>query len=59
MTDIKKPSKIFVFLDMREDSVNWSNFLQFMDGYDPYEPSTGEETNVPSAAEPSDPKLVA
>jgi prepilin-type N-terminal cleavage/methylation domain-containing protein/prepilin-type processing-associated H-X9-DG protein len=47
VTDIKKPSKIFVFLDMREDSVNWSNFLQFMDGYDPYEPAKGTLGDMP------------
>jgi prepilin-type processing-associated H-X9-DG protein len=27
------PSKIFVFLDMREDVVNWSNFMVNMTGY--------------------------
>jgi len=32
---IKVPSKIFVFLDMREDRVNWSNFMTIMDGYNP------------------------
>src|SRR5437660_3849739 len=29
------PDKIFVFLDMREDRVNWSNFMTDMTGYDP------------------------
>ncbi len=33
------PSKIFVFLDMREDRVNWSNFMTDMDGYLPIDPS--------------------
>jgi prepilin-type N-terminal cleavage/methylation domain-containing protein/prepilin-type processing-associated H-X9-DG protein len=28
-------SKIFVFLDMREDRVNWSNFMTDMTGYSP------------------------
>jgi prepilin-type N-terminal cleavage/methylation domain-containing protein/prepilin-type processing-associated H-X9-DG protein len=28
-------SKIFVFLDMREDRVNWSNFMIDMSGYSP------------------------
>jgi prepilin-type processing-associated H-X9-DG protein len=32
-TDINKPSQVFLFLDMREDSVNWSNFMQMMTGY--------------------------
>lgn len=36
---INKPSQVFLFLDMREDSVNWSNFMQFMNGYDPVNPS--------------------
>lgn len=30
---IKAPSKIFVFLDMREDRVNWGNFMTIMSGY--------------------------
>jgi prepilin-type processing-associated H-X9-DG protein len=35
---INPPSKIFVFLDMREDRVNWSNFMMDMAGY--YNPSS-------------------
>lgn len=37
ITGISSPSKIFVFLDMREDRVNWSNFMADMTGY-PDEP---------------------
>lgn len=33
LAQINPPSKIFVFLDMREDRVNWSNFMTIMDGY--------------------------
>jgi prepilin-type N-terminal cleavage/methylation domain-containing protein/prepilin-type processing-associated H-X9-DG protein len=33
------PDKIFVFLDMREDNINWSNFMADMDGYNPTDPS--------------------
>ena len=33
LSAIEQPSGIFVFLDMREDSVNWSNFMQDMSGY--------------------------
>lgn len=33
LSSINPPSKIFVFLDMREDRVNWSNFMTMMDGY--------------------------
>lgn len=32
LSSIKLPSKIFVFLDMREDRVNWSNFMAIMGG---------------------------
>jgi len=31
--------KIFVFLDMREDRVNWGNFMTDMTGYSPTQPS--------------------
>ena len=30
---INEPSKIFVFLDMRPDTVNWSNFMTDMENY--------------------------
>ena len=32
------PDKIFVFLDMREDRVNWGNFMIDMSGYSPTQP---------------------
>jgi prepilin-type N-terminal cleavage/methylation domain-containing protein len=35
---VSPPSKIFVFLDMREDRVNWSNFMTDMTGYSPSNP---------------------
>jgi prepilin-type N-terminal cleavage/methylation domain-containing protein len=38
LASITVPSKIFVFLDMREDRVNWSNFMTIMDGYYPNNP---------------------
>ncbi len=38
LTDIDNPSNIFVFLDMREDSVNWGNFMTYMAGYSPQDP---------------------
>jgi len=31
-------TKLFVLLDMREDSIDWGNFLTKMDGYEPYNP---------------------
>jgi prepilin-type N-terminal cleavage/methylation domain-containing protein len=39
LSEIDLPSKIFVFLDMREDSVNWGNFMTVMYGYSPTDPS--------------------
>jgi prepilin-type processing-associated H-X9-DG protein len=33
------PDKIFVFLDMRDDKVNWGNFMIDMTGYAPTQPS--------------------
>jgi len=33
LTSIGVPTMIFVFLDMREDRVNWSNFMTDMSGY--------------------------
>lgn len=36
------PDKIFVFLDMREDNINWSNFMADMDGYDPVNPNPSQ-----------------
>src|ERR1017187_1313462 len=32
LSEIDDPTKIFVFLDMREDSVNWGNFMTHMNG---------------------------
>ena len=39
LSEIDVPTKIFVFLDMREDSVNWGNFMTCMEGYSPTDPS--------------------
>jgi prepilin-type N-terminal cleavage/methylation domain-containing protein len=38
LTGITVPDKIFVFLDMRQDRVNWSNFMADMTGYSPPNP---------------------
>ena len=38
-TQVAHPSQIFLFLDMRQDVVNWDNFEQNMDGYSPSNPS--------------------
>jgi prepilin-type N-terminal cleavage/methylation domain-containing protein/prepilin-type processing-associated H-X9-DG protein len=34
------PDKIFVFLDERDDRVNWGNFMADMTGYDPMQPNS-------------------
>ena len=40
--------KLFFFLDMREDRVNWGNFMTQMDGYYPSEPGLyGFNTDYP------------
>ena len=39
ITGASPPSSIFVFLDMREDRVNWSNFMADMTGYSPCDPA--------------------
>jgi len=33
------PDKIFVFLDERDDRINWGNFMADMTGYDPMQPA--------------------
>ena len=32
------PDKIFIFLDEREDAINWGNYGTAMDGYSPFNP---------------------
>jgi prepilin-type N-terminal cleavage/methylation domain-containing protein len=44
---IDAPSKLFVFLDMREDVINWSNFMTIMDGYSPANPSIFKLSDLP------------
>ncbi|HOX55576.1 MAG TPA: prepilin-type N-terminal cleavage/methylation domain-containing protein [Candidatus Paceibacterota bacterium] len=39
ITGVSSPARIFVFLDMREDRVNWSNFMADMSGYSPRNPA--------------------
>ena len=45
ISGISPPSKIFVFLDMREDRVNWSNFMTDMTGYSPPNPGAYKFTS--------------
>jgi prepilin-type N-terminal cleavage/methylation domain-containing protein/prepilin-type processing-associated H-X9-DG protein len=48
LNSIKEPSKIFVFLDMREDRINWSNFMTIMDGYSPRDPKSYRLGDLPA-----------
>lgn len=45
-SSITVPDKIFLFLDMREDRVNWSNFMTMMNGY-PSDPSQFQLGDLP------------
>jgi len=47
LTEVNPPSSIFVFLDMREDRINWSNFMSMMDGYSPSNPSQYQLGDLP------------
>jgi prepilin-type N-terminal cleavage/methylation domain-containing protein len=47
LSKITVPSKIFVFLDMREDRINWANFMAMMDGYSPTDPSQYQLGDLP------------
>ena len=44
---ISTPANMFVFLDMREDVVNWSNFMIDMTGFNPSKPSTWTWGDMP------------
>ena len=48
-SSIKLPTKTFVFLDMRPDRVNWSNFMTMMQGY-PNNPALFELGDLPGMA---------
>jgi prepilin-type N-terminal cleavage/methylation domain-containing protein/prepilin-type processing-associated H-X9-DG protein len=42
-------SKVFVFLDEREDAINWGNFETQMTGYDPDTPAAYELGDLPAS----------
>jgi len=42
------PERLFVFLDMRSDSINWGNFVTSMDGY-PNNPAAFKFNDLPGA----------
>ncbi|MGA2247575.1 MAG: prepilin-type N-terminal cleavage/methylation domain-containing protein [Verrucomicrobiota bacterium] len=54
ITRIQNPANIFVFLDEREDVVNWSNFMMEMTGCNPVSPSSwtwgpGADCDMPAS----------
>jgi prepilin-type N-terminal cleavage/methylation domain-containing protein len=42
-------AKIFVFIDEREDYINWGNFCTIMTGYSPNDPSKYQFEDVPAS----------
>jgi prepilin-type processing-associated H-X9-DG protein len=44
---INSPSNIFVFLDVRQDAANWSDFMQDMTGYSPNNPASYMFADIP------------
>jgi prepilin-type processing-associated H-X9-DG protein len=51
MTDIidPQPSRLFVLVDERAESINGGSFYVSMDGYSPYQPAVFEFVDVPAA----------
>lgn len=49
VSDLDKsgPVNIFVFLDEREDAINWGNFYTDMDGYSPLSPTRYKLADLP------------
>jgi len=47
LSQIVQPSMMFVFLDMREDRVNWSNFMTMTPGYVPNDPGQYQLGDLP------------
>lgn len=47
LSQIGQPSAMFVFLDMREDRVNWSNFMTMTPGYVPSDPNSYQLGDLP------------
>jgi len=48
--EISPPAKLFVFLDMREDMINWGSFLTSMQGYSPPSPTAYQFMDFPGMA---------
>jgi prepilin-type N-terminal cleavage/methylation domain-containing protein/prepilin-type processing-associated H-X9-DG protein len=47
--NVPGPSKIFVFIDEREDAINWGNFETEMTGYEPSNPALYQLTDLPAS----------
>ena len=43
------PDKISLFIDQREDAINWGNYVQDMSGYRPYAPGLHQWLDIPGA----------
>ena len=43
------PTKVFVFIDEREDAINWGNFYTDMDGYQPVMPASWALYDLPTS----------
>ena len=43
------PVKVFVFIDEREDAINWGNFLTDMTGYQPLSPASYNWLDLPAS----------
>ena len=41
------PDKIFIFMDEREDAINWGNFYTDMTGYSPSSPASYKLADMP------------
>jgi len=48
-SQIQPVSTIFIFLDMRQDTVNWSNFMADMTGYNPTDPKQYGWADLPGS----------
>ena len=50
-SDLIKPGsdKVFLFIDEREDAINWGNFLHDMSGYSPYNPNLYNWLDLPAS----------
>src|SRR5258705_118929 len=43
------PSKVFAFMDEREDAINWGNFCTIMAGFSPYNPNVYVFEDLPAS----------